>query len=129
VELPTIKPGSPQWDAWREYFQRHLAWTPEVMRRIIDRSADAPILMTVPTEYPEHFDVSFRPSEHWNPPEIRQITPRDLRERLEELHRRYGPQWGIKVLPRPSRPLPKSAPSLTDEDLRRIYPKREEDAA
>lgn len=123
-QLPTISPGTEAWDVWREYFERHLRWIPVVMRKMIDRAPDAPLAMTVPTEFPQHFDGSFGESASWKPPQIEQISPRSLHERLEELHRRYGPQWGIKdmgALKRKPRPWQPS----TDEELRALYAKRQ----
>lgn len=137
MELPTIKPGSPQWDAWREYFQRHLGWTPEVMRRIIERAANAPLAMTVPTEYPEHFDMSFRCDPRWKAKPIREISSREMHENAQELQSRFGKNWGIKDLNKAiyRRPAWKALPGTrwdearsktpTDDELRSHYRKPE----
>lgn len=67
-ELPTIRPGTADWDAWQEYFERHLQWLPTIMREVLDERSEA---MTVPTPRPEQFDLSFveqpgyRPQRPW----------------------------------------------------------------
>lgn len=123
--LPTISPGSQEWDEWREYFERHLGWVPVAMRKIIDRAPDAPLVMTVPTQFPQQFDMTFRADPQWKPPPIVQISPRSLHERLEELHRRYGPQWGIKDMGALRRRPQQPWQSPSDDELRARYAPRQ----
>jgi hypothetical protein len=67
-KLPVIRPGTEAWDVWREYFERHLHWTPFVMRKLIDDVPDKPVEgMTVPTDFPQTFDASFREMDGWKP--------------------------------------------------------------
>lgn len=111
---------------WREYFERHLGWVPVVMRKMLERAPDAPLAMTVPTEFPQHFDGSFVERADWKPVAVAPISPRSLHERLEELHRRYGPAWGINDMGALKRkPQPWRSP--TDDELRARY--RKQDAA
>lgn len=125
--LPTIAPGSQEWNEWREYFQRHLGWTPVIMRKIIDRAPDAPLAMTVPTQFPQHFDLTFRATA-WQPAVAQHILPKHLHERLEELHQRFGPSWGIKDMGgRKQAPRPWRSP--TDDELRALYGPRHDEAA
>lgn len=56
MEFPTIQQGQPEFDAWREYFERHLRMVPFVMRMAIE---DPERSFTVPTRWPEWFDSSF----------------------------------------------------------------------
>jgi hypothetical protein len=98
-KLPVINPDSENWNAWREYFERHLRWTPVVMRKIIDQAPDKPVDgMTVPTDFPQMFDSSFREIEGWEPPAPKQLERRLNRPTLEELRAKYGPNWGLKVI-------------------------------
>lgn len=52
---PTVKPGTPEYEAWERYFDR-LGWRPAVFR-MARFSPDKEI--TVPTKYPEWFDARF----------------------------------------------------------------------
>lgn len=134
---PTIAPPqgleapSTAWIEWREYFERHVGQVPQVMRKMIDRSIDATSVMTVPTQFPVQFDQSFRHDPQWKPAPPRLVTPRELRASLEQLRARYGPTWGIKAV-NPVGPKKPPYRSLTDDDLRTLYPpkpKKNEDAA
>jgi hypothetical protein len=51
------------WDEWRDYFEHHLDWVPFVMQQIIDDAPDKPAFMTVPTDFPQTFDPTYRPRE------------------------------------------------------------------
>ena len=55
-ELPVIRPGTEDWNAWQEYFERHLRWLPAIMRQVLAEQAEA---MTVPTPRPDQFDLAF----------------------------------------------------------------------
>src|SRR6185503_13748564 len=55
-ELPVIRPGTEEWNAWQEYFERNLRWLPAIMRQVLAEQAEA---MTVPTPRPEQFDLAF----------------------------------------------------------------------
>jgi hypothetical protein len=127
--LPVISPGSPTWLSWREYFDRHLGWMPLMMQKIIDDAPDKPAGFTVPAMDPQTFDGSFREREGWKPPAPQLVMPRQHRETLEEIKRRFGPNYGIKDL---AKAIEKKRPyqSLTDDELRRLYPRHDEtDAA
>lgn len=105
--LPVIRSGTDGWNAWREYFERHLHWTPVVMRKLIDNTPDKPLDgMTVPTLYPQHFDGSFRELDGWEPPLPKRMTKRLSHETLAELRRRYGPAWGVERAAGDDIPLP-----------------------
>lgn len=54
--LPTIKPNTPDWDAWRQYFVEHVGFEPIAMQRI---KAGWSSEMTVPADRPEQFDGSY----------------------------------------------------------------------
>jgi hypothetical protein len=122
-ELPTIRPGSEEWELWRQYFERHLGWVPLVMRKMLDRTPDASLAMTVPTQWPQVFDRDFIELAGWKPVPIRAVPPRHLHERLEELHQRFGPSWGIKQMPRAAGRSRAQVP--TDDELRELYRRRE----
>lgn len=124
---PTIAPPSIEWIEWREYFERHVGQVPLVMRKMLDRSADAPAIMTVPTQFPVQFDHTFRPIPGWKSEPARQVCAKELRESLDELERRYGPAWGFKTL---SQAIAKHAAPyrpLTDDELRALYPRKPKD--
>ena len=57
ANLPTIRPRTSEWDAWRRYFVDHLGFLPYAMHRILNETGDGE--MTVPTEQPEQFDASY----------------------------------------------------------------------
>lgn len=129
-QAPTIayKPLNPseEWQQWRQYFERHLQWLPLVMQRMLDRSPSAPAAMTVPAQFPWQFDPSFHPLKAWAPPPTPTTPERSLRDRLDELQRRYGPNWGIKDMPKARHRLrtwtpPANLDAPTDDDLRRLY--------
>ena len=57
--LPTIKPGTNEWQAWERYFRNRLGFYPWAMWHVeqahrMDRKDSA---MTVPTQWPEWFDT------------------------------------------------------------------------
>ncbi len=129
--LPTIEfnpdslaAPSPEWSEWREYFERHVGEVPTVMRKMIDRSPDAPLAMTVPAQFPVLFDETFRPDPRWKPAPPRLTTPRELHARLEELHRRYGSRWGIRDM-NSTKQVPRHFRTPTDDELRARYSKRQ----
>lgn len=57
----TTKPGDPNFEAWLDYFDRHIGERPMVLRMAIaDRKGKRSF--TVPTEWPHWFDL--RASDH-----------------------------------------------------------------
>lgn len=55
--LPTIHPGMPEWSAWARYFKDHQGFEPIAMMRVRKGMSQ---LMTVPAQWPDEFDGSFR---------------------------------------------------------------------
>lgn len=94
--LPVITDRSENFKAWREYFERHLGWTPYVLKLVLAKQTAS---LTVPAYWPGWFDSSFVENHGWRPVQ-NQITPKHLRESLEQLRRRHGPNWGLKGIPR-----------------------------
>jgi hypothetical protein len=120
--FPVIRPGSAQFDAWRQYFELHLRWTPVVMRKLIDNAPDKPKDgMTVPTEYPDFFDRSFVEDKAWRPSVPKQLR-RLSHETIEELHARFGPNWGLKIVAQQQQKKREYKP-FTDDELRNLYRK------
>ena len=58
-EFPTIKPGMPEWTAWERYFDKHLRWRPWIFKAICGGQKTE---MTVPTQWPEWFDLRYAES-------------------------------------------------------------------
>jgi hypothetical protein len=114
--LPTIRPGTDEWDAWRQYFERHLGFTPTAMQLVIDGQAEA---MTVPVGFPQMFDSTFAESASWGPRPVPKPLPRHMRDSLEQLLRRHGANWGIRQA---AIPKSKKHQPLSDDDLRAMYP-------
>ena len=56
-QLPTIRPNTPEWSAWRRYFVEHLGFLPYIMQLREDFGDGE---MTVPAELPEKFDGSYQ---------------------------------------------------------------------
>ena len=54
--LPTIRPDTPEWQAWTRYFVSHLGFEPVAMKRVRQGMSQ---LMTVPDKSPEMFDGSY----------------------------------------------------------------------
>lgn len=134
ANLPTIKYDpdnpSPEWLEWCEYFELHVGEVPVVMREMMEQvpSWNKEKEMTVPTQFPVLFDSSFRKSKEWKPPARNQVIPRQMREKLEELKARYGPNWGIKDMGPRRKPPTKSWEPPTDDELRARYGKRHDEA-
>ena len=59
-EFPIIRPGMPEWIAWERYFDRHLHWRPWIFKAAVSGQKT---LMTVPTQWPEWFDLTYGQSE------------------------------------------------------------------
>ncbi len=57
-DLPTIKPDTPEWQAWAQYFVNHLGFEPVAMKRVRQGMSKE---MTVPDKLPELFDASYSP--------------------------------------------------------------------
>lgn len=59
--LPTIKPGTAEWDAWERYFVNYLGFQPWMMGHVEwhHREGRTDKAMTVPTQWPEWFDTSY----------------------------------------------------------------------
>lgn len=98
--LPTITDASPNFAAWRQYFERHLGWTPWVLKLVLMQPGRQ---MTVPTEWPSWFDSGFLEDPNWRPVQD-PVTPKQMRESLEQLRRRHGPNWGLKTVGKQERP-------------------------
>jgi len=99
TELPTITPGSDQWADWRQYFERHLEFTPWFMLEVLKGRRDR---MSVPTEWPVMFDPNYKTDPDWYPAAVNRDPDPDTiarqrasRESYEELRERYGSSWGI----------------------------------
>lgn len=90
--LPTITDKSENFAAWRQYFERHLRWTPFVLKLVLMGRSKS---LTVPAYWPGWFDSSFVEDPNWRPVE-QPVTPKHMRETLEQLRRRYGPNWGLQ---------------------------------
>lgn len=56
TEFPTISPGAPECTAWERYFRSHLGGVPHAFRMLMSGQIQA---MTVPTQWPEWFDLTF----------------------------------------------------------------------
>ena len=56
-QMPIIKPETPEWSAWQRYFVECLGFEPLAMKRIRWGMSQ---MMTVPAQWPEDFDVSYR---------------------------------------------------------------------
>lgn len=54
--LPTIKPGTAEWQAWERYFVNHLGFEPWAMTAARLGQIEK---MTVPAQWPEWFDSEF----------------------------------------------------------------------
>ena len=54
--IRTIKPNTPEWDAWRAYFLQHMQFEPFAMQRVRTGLQSE---MTVPADRPEQFDGSY----------------------------------------------------------------------
>ncbi len=66
----------------------------------------------MPTKFPQIFDPDFVEDQKWVPPPVvHASTDRSSRPTLEELRKRYGPNWGIK--------------NMTDVEDRRLVELRE----
>lgn len=59
TDLPTIEPGSPEWQAWEKYFHSYLNFDPWIMGAV---RAEQRMKMTVPTQWPEWFDTDYAAS-------------------------------------------------------------------
>lgn len=56
--MPTIKPDTPEWQAWARYFVSHLGFEPVAMKRVrLGMSQE----FTIPDKLPELFDGSYSP--------------------------------------------------------------------
>jgi len=98
------------------------------MRKIIDRAPDAPKDgMTVPCDFPQMLDGTFREQEGWAPPPPKRISERLTHETLTELRARFGPNWGLKLTHEEKRSR-RAWRSPTDDELRARY-RRQPEAA
>lgn len=133
TEVPTIAydPLNPSqaWREWREYFERFLHWVPLAMRKMLDRSPDAPLAMTVPTQRPEQFDQRFWPDQNWRPASPRLVTPKEHRQTLAQLQQMHGPGWGITGAGARSKPPTKAWVPPSDDELRAKYGPRHDEQA
>lgn len=86
-KLPVITPSSPNFNEWRQYFQRHLGYTPLVLREILNGRRQE---MTVPAMWPNWFDSSFVVDKTWQPSNEYAVTPRHLRPSADEIEQRIA---------------------------------------
>lgn len=56
LTLHAVSPGTPEWDAWEEYFNRQIGQEPAVMKLVRSGGVQS---MTVPAQWPEWFDPRF----------------------------------------------------------------------
>ena len=54
--FPSFKQGQPEFQAWVDFFDRHLGWRPVVLQMCL---SDPNRTMTFPTQWPQWFDASF----------------------------------------------------------------------
>ena len=59
AEWPTIKPGTPEWAAWQDYFDRRLGGRPWMFNAVAFGQKQT---MTVPAQWPEWFDRAYAAS-------------------------------------------------------------------
>lgn len=125
---PTIKfdwdtPASTQWLEWLEYFECHVEQVPVTMKEMLDGQRPKEYEFTVPTQFPSLFDPSFWHDPNWKAPERpRYMDDRQMREKIAQLKARFGPNWGIKQMPRGNAFDKRgSYRSLTDDELRAMY--------
>lgn len=114
----TIAVDTPSFDLWREYFERHLGFTPWFITALLTKQIER---ATVPMEFPQWFDSSFMPDPTWRPMHRPGSTPppKDMRDSYEEMQKRYGANWGIQNM-RDQRTRPRYQ-RLTDQELRDVY--------
>lgn len=93
-KLPVITDQSENFAAWRQYFEGHLRWTPYVLKLLLAKRTQS---LTVPTYWPGWFDSAFIEDPKWRPVE-KPVTARYVRETMEQLKRRHGPNWGLQTL-------------------------------
>ena len=93
--LPVITEQSETYFEWRQYFECHLEWVPYVFRRVYE-GIDGRGEFTAPCLHPDDFDPDFVVVHGWRPAPKVYVTPRYMRESLDELRRRHGLNWGIK---------------------------------
>lgn len=55
-ELPNLALDTPEFEAWRRYFDDHLRWRPWAFKAFASQQTKG---FTVPTQWPEWFDVNF----------------------------------------------------------------------
>jgi hypothetical protein len=91
-KLPVITLKSPNFTVWREYFQRHLGFTPLILKWLLIEEREE---MTVVTEWPHQFDPEFVSDPNWRVP-VSTIPLRHERETGAQLRARYGENWGIR---------------------------------
>ncbi len=88
-----IATGTPQFQAWHQYFASHLGFVPWVLEECLERKRNE---MTMPTNYPEHFDLNYSPNDLWTPPRRRgRGSERWMRQNLAEMQAHFGLNWGI----------------------------------
>lgn len=61
---PFITLKHPAFRSWQQYFQRHLGWTPWILKALLTEQRSE---MTVPCEIPSWFDPSFIEDANWRP--------------------------------------------------------------
>lgn len=130
---PTIKIGTDDFRAWRQYFERHLGGLPVVMERMLQNPNDDRREMTVPELVPQWFDPSFVPDQKWREREYIQLGARPVAREPIPSGRDYVSMVAKHGIPRaPNEPGPDGRPMpppyrgppfvpYTDEQLRKLY--------
>ena len=54
--LPIVRLGTPECEAWARYFRAHLGWEPWMLTALERGEIES---MTLPTQYPEWFDTNY----------------------------------------------------------------------
>jgi hypothetical protein len=113
---------SEQKNAWYGYFIA-MGFMPATFRLLVDGQAKA---FTLPTEWPWELDLAYGAPLRISPiPDRKQL--RQSRENLEDLQRRHGPNWGLKLIEEAKRRASSHQPP-TDDQLREIYSTRKPSA-
>lgn len=68
IDPVVVTAGTPECEAWHQYFVRRLGWVPWAMRAVIDGDREA---LTLPTAQPTWFDLSFSEDPEWREPPVR----------------------------------------------------------
>jgi len=94
-ELFALDRYSRELDAWVWYFDHHLGWRPATLTAFIEQETKG---FTVPAQWPEWFDLQYRPPAVI--PRVR-YSQDDRYETLEDLQHRLGKTFGLGCPPPP----------------------------